>query len=769
MNQERVMSSLGRLLRRGKGGVPYVQQMQWSDCGAACLTMVLAYNGKEIPLAKVRDTLGIARDGVSARQLADGGRRFGLLCRAVKADVEQIELLPTGAVLHWEFNHFVVFDRILSNGVRIVDPATGPRDVPLAAFAESFTGVALLFEPAPEFKPEKGLSQWARLKRWARELMAERRLFQRIVVLSLVLRLMALSLPLLTGVIVDQVVPRADYDLLVVASLAVVMMTLFNGLFGVVRTYLLTHLRVVLDLRSTLGFLDHMVRLPFQFFQQRSDGDLMMRLGSNSTVREMVTSKSLAAILDGVFVLVYGAVVVAVNAKLGAIVFGLVVLEMLVFMVARGRYQRLMAENLEKDARSQSYLVQLLGGIETLKTAGEEQRAVEHYSNLYVEGQNVNLRRTFLDARVDAIREGIAGAAPLILLALGATAVMRGEMTLGSMLAVNSLATSLFGPLSELIGSALDLQLVRSHVDRVDDVLHTEPEQDVAKVRTPHELGGAIAGRGLRFRYAENMPYVVDGVNVDIPAGKSVAIVGPSGSGKTTLLNLLAGLYKPSEGSIFYDGRAVAELDAVAVRRQVGFVPQHPYVFGASIRENIALTRPEATLDQVIAAARAACLHDDVDKMPMSYDTPVSDGGASLSGGQRQRIALARAVLRQPKALFLDEGTSALDNATEARVIANLDCLPCTRLTVAHRLSTVRNADVILVMVGGKLVEQGSHDELYAQGGEYYRLVAASQRGDDGGSMSQLHLVEDTDEQRPTRAVAGARLPAGGRRVLRHG
>jgi ATP-binding cassette subfamily B protein len=719
------------LRRIGLGGprkIPFIQQMEWTDCGAACLAMILAYHGRNVPLARVRDELGLARDGVTARNILEAGTRLGLIGRGVKVDVEKLPLLARGSVLHWEFNHFVVFDRLVKTGVRILDPAVGVRDIPLAKFAESFTGVALEFSPAPDFSQQKAIGNISRLRRYARELLSERKVFDRIVVISLLLRALALVLPLLTGVIVDQVVPRSDYNLLLVAGIAVVMMVGFNAVCEVMRAHLLMHLRTVLDVRSTLGFLDHLVKLPFRFFQQRSDGDLMMRLGSNGTVREMVTSKSLAALLDGTFVLLYGAIVFAVNAKLGFIVLVLVALELLVFVLARGRYMRLMAENLEKQAKSQSFLVQLLGGIETLKCSGVEQQAVEHWSNLYADELNIQLRRLVMDARVDALRMAIATLAPTLLLTIGAMSVMKGEMTLGTMLAMNSLAGSLFGPLAQLVESALDIQLAQPHIDRVDDVLETTPEQDAEVIRTAHEIRGEITTRDLSFRYGANMPLVVDGVSLDIPAGASVAIVGPSGSGKTTLLNLLAGLYQPTSGSVFYDGRRLADVDVRGVRRQVGFVPQHPYVFGASLRENIGLTRPDADLDRIMAAARVACLHEDILAMPMGYDTPVADGGASLSGGQRQRIALARAILRQPAVMFIDEGTSALDNATESRVIGNIERLRCTRITIAHRLTTIQNADVILVMVAGKLVEVGPHDHLMQRRGAYYDLVVASSR-----------------------------------------
>ncbi len=719
------------LRRIGFGGapkIPFVQQMEWTDCGAACLAMVLGYYGRTVALARVRDELGLARDGVTARNILEAGTRLGLIGRGVKVDIEKLPLLARGSILHWEFNHFVVFDRVKNGAVRIFDPAVGVRDIPLPQFADSFTGVALELSPAPDFRSQTGAGNLSRLRRYARELLSERRVFDRIVIISLLLRALALVLPLLTSVIVDQVVPRSDYNLLMVAGLAVVMMVGFNAISEVMRAYLLMHLRTVLDVRSTLGFLDHLVKLPFRFFQQRSDGDLMMRLGSNGTVREMVTSKSLAALLDGTFVLLYGAIVFAVSAKLGIIVVVLVTLEILVYVLARGKYMRLMAENLERQAKSQSFLVQFLGGIETLKCSGVEQQAVEHWSNLYADELNIRLRRGVVDARVDSIRQAIATLAPTLLLTVGAMSVMKGEMSLGTMLAMNSLATSLFGPLSQLVESALDLQLARPHIDRVDDVLETATEQDPDTIHTAHEIRGEISTRDLSFRYAHNMPLVVNGVSLDIPAGSSVAIVGPSGSGKTTLLNLIAGLYQPTSGSVFYDGRRLADVDVRGVRRQVGFVPQHPYVFGASLRDNIALTRPDADLDRIMAAARVACLHDDILEMPMGYDTPVADGGASLSGGQRQRIALARAILRQPAVMFIDEGTSALDNATEARVIANIERLRCTRITIAHRLTTIQNSDFILVMVGGQLVEIGSHDELMRRNGPYRELVVATDR-----------------------------------------
>jgi ABC-type bacteriocin/lantibiotic exporter with double-glycine peptidase domain len=276
------------------------------------------------------------------------------------------------------------------------------------------------------------------------------------------------------------------------------------------------------------------------------------------------------------------------------------------------------------------------------------------------------------------------------------------------------------------VHSALELQLVKGHMDRIDDVLQTPVEQDRDAAMTPPRLRGHVSVKNVSFKYGEQAPLVVQDISLDIPPGAAVALVGPSGSGKSTLLNLLAGLYKPLTGEITYDAKPLHDMDLRQVRQQIGIVPQHPFIFGGTMRENIALTSPGATLDRIAGAARVSCLHDDIAEMPMSYDTVISDGGASLSGGQRQRVAIARAVLRNPTLMLLDEATSALDNQTEARVIEGLEKLRCTRITVAHRLSTVRNADLIVVMDKGKIVEQGNHEQLVASGGLYARLLAAS-------------------------------------------
>jgi ABC-type bacteriocin/lantibiotic exporter with double-glycine peptidase domain len=367
----------------------------------------------------------------------------------------------------------------------------------------------------------------------------------------------------------------------------------------------------------------------------------------------------------------------------------------------------------------------MLAGMETLKCAGAEAGAVERYANLYADCLEVSIKRGRLGATLEAFHSAMNQIGPMVILAVGANAVIGGSLSLGTMLAMSSLATSLFGPLINLVQSLVQLQVVKTYAERIEDVRRAAPERDPDKVYDAPLLGGAVSLAKVSLKYGDG-PFVVDDVSLDIPAGASVALVGPSGSGKTSLLNLIAGIVAPTRGAVKFDGKSLAELDLRAVRQQVGIVPQHPYIFGASLRENIALTAPEATVERIQRAASLAALDGDLAKLPMGLDTVVSDGGASLSGGQRQRIALARAVLREPSILLLDEATSALDNSTEARVTANLRGLCATRVVIAHRLSTVQSADLIVVMDKGKIVETGNHAALLAKNGMYRQLVVAA-------------------------------------------
>jgi ABC-type bacteriocin/lantibiotic exporter with double-glycine peptidase domain len=511
---------------------------------------------------------------------------------------------------------------------------------------------------------------------------------------------------------------------LLVLGAGLAMMVAFDFIAAWVRANLLVQLRTLLDAKLTIGFLDHLIELPFAFFQRRSAGDLMMRLQSNATVREILTSGAMSAILDGSLVSLYLVLVFWASPLMGAVVMGLALVQLSLYWATRRVQRELMTEGLAVQAKTSSYEVELLGGIETLKSMGAEYRAVDRWSNLFVDSLNVSLRRGKLDALVSSLLAAFTMAAPLVILGTGAKLVLDGELGLGAMLGLSALGAGFLGPLSTLVGVAMRFQLLGSYLERIEDVMQTEPEQDPGKVVRAPRLTGRIEAQAVTFRYSEAVPPAVVDVSVAVAPGQFVAIVGPSGAGKSTLAKLLVGLYAPQGGRVLYDGIDLASLDLRSVREQLGVVTQRGDLFGMSVRENIALGHPEIGIEAVVDAARKAAIHDDIVALPMGYDTILADGGASLSGGQRQRLALARALVGQPAIVLLDEATSNLDTLTEAAIQRSLAGLQCTRIVIAHRLSTVMDADVILVMDRGRLVETGTHGELLAHGDVYRRLYA---------------------------------------------
>ncbi len=712
-------------LETGRKSVPWIPQTANTDCGPACLAMVLTYFGKELSLEEVRDRVFKGRDGSTARLLLEAATELGLRGRGVTIhDLDDLRHLPRAAILHWDFKHFVVLESVDRSGAVIVDPLDGRRTVSRQELGQSFTGVALAFEPGRDFQPEKSHRR-SGTAYFIRELLSRSQNLKRIFLVSLLLQLLALALPIGTGLIVDRVVPRADVSLLQLLVGGLVMLLVFRGLITLVRAFLLLQLRTEFDAKITLEFLDHLVDLPYEFFQNRSTGDLVMRLNSNTMVREILTGSALSTLLDGSLVVIYLLILLAVSPPLGLLVLALGVLRIGIFLITRRKHRDLMSSLLGAQARSRGFQVQMLGGIETLKAAGAEKRAVEQWSDLFVDELNVTVAQGRLRAYYDTLLDLLASGSPLVVLLFGTHQVLAGQLTLGTMLALNALAIGFLTPLSSLITTAFDLEILKSYVARIDDVLRTDKEQAPGTFRSTPKLSGRVTLDAVSFSYGPQAPQVIREVSVDIEAGSFVALVGPSGAGKTTLANLLMGLYRPTGGRVLLDGHDLETLDLRAARRQLGVVTQNPYLFGPSIRQAIALAEPSMSLDRVIEAAKAARIHDEIEAMPLGYETLLGDGGSSMSGGQRQRVALARALATRPALLLLDEATSNLDAICEQQIHGELDRYQGTRIVIAHRLSTVRSADRILVVDEGRIVEAGTYEELLAAGGAFASLIEA--------------------------------------------
>ncbi len=709
-------------MRGHRSAIPYIAQAEMADCGAAALAMALGYHGRHVSLAEIHEATGTGRDGVDALRLAEAASAYGLRARGVATELDDLRALPRGTVLHWGAAHFVVLEATSRRGVTIVDPAAGRYRLSWSAVNDLYSGVAVTLEPNDTFAPGGRAAPGA--LHHARKLLARSSGIGRVLATSVVVRVMALAVPVLTGLIVDRVVPNNDGHLLKVLGAVMAALIGYSVLATYLRAHLLLRLRSRLDVDMTLDFLEHLVDLPYAFFLKRSSGDLMMRLRSNATVREILTTGTVAALLDGTLATLYLVVIFALSPTLGVLVSALGAAQVAVLLAARRRNQHLMGESLATEARSQSYAYEMFSAVETLKAAGAERRAVSHWTNLFIAELNVSVRRGRLEALVGTAIHGLALLSPIAVLLVGANLASSGRLSLGTMLALAALATGFLEPLGILVATALQMQLLGSYLARLDDVFNTPTETAGRELRHAPELTGSVRAERLSFRYHSHGPPVVDGADLEVRPGQVLAIVGRSGSGKSTLGRLLLGLYPPSEGRVLLDGMDLAALHPRSVRSQIGVVTQDPYIFGLSIRDNLVLGNPSLPLDRLESAAELAGVADDIRAMPMGFDTPLVDAGASLSGGQRQRLALARALAPRPRILLLDEATSNLDTVTEAKVHGNIARLGCTVIVIAHRLATVIDADHIVVMDAGRVVETGCHNDLMAAGGHYAQLVA---------------------------------------------
>lgn len=721
----------GNLLRRrlqpvpGRAArhVPVVLQQNAVECGAACLAMVLRYYGRKTSIGECSGVSGAGRDGVNARLLAEAARLQGLEAKVLAAPLEAVGQVPLPAIAHWNFNHFVVVERWSPRHAEIVDPAVGRRRVGHYEMDRAFTGVVVVLEPGPRFERRRaaaGLS-WLSYLGALTSASGVRGALLQVLAASLLLQVFGLAVPLLTKAIVDHVLPGRMGSPLGILGAGMLLWLLAFAATTCLRSLLLIHLQGRIDSEMMIGFFRHLLSLPLRFFQQRTTGDVLMRLASNAVIREALTAQTLSVLLDGGMVLLYAAVLLAADRQFGLVAFAVGAVQLGLLLGSSRPLHRLLRRQLSAQAESQGYAVEALKAVATLKASGREASALDRWSNLFLGQLNLSLRRSQVAALVQTGTATLQSLAPLLLLWLGALRVLDGTMPLGSMLALSALAGAFLAPLGALVGTGQRLQLVGAHLDRVRDVLEAEPEQAAGAGLAP-VLAGRIEVRNLSFRYGEGSPLTLDGVSFAVEPGQKVAIVGASGSGKSTLLQLLLGLHPPASGEVLYDGTPLDRLDYGSLRRQVGVVLQDFALFSDSIRQNLAFAHPEAPLEQVARAAHAARIHEEIQRMPMGYETLVAEGGSALSGGQRQRICLARALVGRPAVLLLDEPTSQLDGEAERQIEENLKAIPATRILASHRLSAVRDADLILVLANGSVAEQGTHEELVARGGLYVHL-----------------------------------------------
>ncbi|AUT01945.1 peptidase C39 [Nostoc sp. CENA543] len=716
---------VGHLLQKVTRRYPFFAQQSASDCGAACLVMVSRYWGKRVSVNRLRDIANVDRNGASLRGLSAAAESIGFSTRPVKASLDQLAKQNLPAIAHWEGKHYIVVYQITSKHVIVADPAIGQRTLTHEEFKADWTGYTLLLQPTVFLKD----TQEATTPFWQFfELVKPHGLVMfEVFIASVFIQIFGLITPLFTQLILDRVVVQRSELTLFAVGLGLLIFNLFRVAMTGLRQYLLDHTANKIDVALIVAFIRHTLRLPLSFFESRYVGDIISRVQENRKIQRFLSGEALSILLDLLTVVIYVGLMLWYSWKMALLVLVIVPPFFILALVATPFLRKISREIFNAYANESSYLIEVLSGVRTVKSTAVEQTVRWHWEDLLNKEIKTSFSGQVIGNRLQIFSNTIQAVVSTALLWFGAHQVINNQLTIGQLVAFNMLLGNIITPFQRLIVLWNELQEVTIAVERINDVLDTEAEEDLqyqSRQSLP-PIKGHIRFDRVTFRYhPESDMNILENLTFEIKPGQMVALVGRSGSGKTTISKLVLGLYPPTDGKVLIDGQDITSISLHSLREQVGVVDQDTFLFGGTIRDNISLGSPSASLESVIAAAKLAGADEFIKKLPLGYETQIGEGGGMLSGGQRQRIAIARALLGDPKLLILDEATSHLDAESERIIQRNFNTIlkGRTTLVIAHRLSTVRNADLILVLDKGLLIEQGTHEELMNKKGHYFYL-----------------------------------------------
>ena len=708
---------------------PTVIQMEAAECGAAALGIVLAHYGRRVPLEELRVQCGVSRDGSKAGNMVRVARKYGLIAEGYRQEPDGLHHLPLPLILFWEFNHFVVLEGVKGDKVYLNDPAMGPRRTDLAELDRSFTGVVLAFKPGPDFKtggPQPSLIQdlLARLTGLNRAV-----LFTFLVGLALVVP--NLISPTFSKVFIDRIMVRAQTDWAAPLLWLMVAAALTTGLLTWLQQNNLLRMQIKLSLTSSAKFLSRLLKLPIEFFAQRYIGDLISRVQLNDMVAQLLAGDLAANAISLVMIFFYAGLMVQYDFGLTGIVclFGLLNLTAL-YYVSRRRVD-LNQRFFKEQGRLIGLAMSGLNQIETIKATGGEADFFARWSGYQVKVLNAEQELGAPSYALGAAPPLLTALAALAVLVLGGFRVIEGRLSIGDLAAFQVLVAVFLSPVNQLVGVGPKLQDAQGYMRRLDDVLDNQPD-DLLLHDDPEpaegvgpKLTGRLELKDVSFGYSPLDEPVIRNLNLTLAPGDRVALVGASGSGKSTAAKLAAGLYRPWSGEVLYDGRPREEIGRAVMTNSLALVDQEIMLFEGTAADNLKLWDETVDDDRIIRAARDAAIHHDLAARPGGYSAPVLEGGANFSGGQRQRLEIARALIAEPTILILDEATSSLDPTTEKTVDDNIRSRGCTCLIVAHRLSTIRDCDEIIVLDRGRVVQRGRHEDMIDQDGPYADLIKA--------------------------------------------
>lgn len=684
-----------------------ILQSESSECGLACLAMIASHHGYQTDLHELRKRFAISLKGATLAQVMRHATSLQFSCRPLRLELDEIDQLALPCILHWNLNHFVVLTKVKKGidgnlTLHIIDPAVGVRKVSKAETSQRFTGVALELAPSPDFATKPSPPRMP-IKELVGKIVGVRRAVIQLIVLAIALELFAIVMPLFNQFVTDEVIVSADRDLLRLLIIGFGILMVTQTAISLARSWFLMRWSIEVGVQWTNRVFSHLLRLPTAFFEKRHLGDITSRFSSIGAIQNTLTGLLVESALDGFMALFALAMMFLYSPKLSAVVMlgcaSYVVLRLLAYYPFREAFQ----EKTVLAAKESSNFLETIRAITPLKLYGRESERQARWLNLRQDVINRDVKTQKLSIVFKVSNSLISGVLSLTMFYIGAGDVMDHVLTIGMLFAFNSYATTFSGRFFSLVDTVIDLRMLRFHMERLSEIILEPIEPEVGLETDLSRLSSDITLRNIRFRYADGEPWILDGVNLHIPAGQSIAVIGDSGCGKSTLCKIILGLLMPTEGEVLIGGVPVKQVGLRAYRSLVGTVMQDDILLAGSIAENISFYSAHVDVDRIERCARLASVHDEIAMMPMGYQTLLGEMGGNLSGGQKQRILLARALYKNPRVLALDEATSHLDINNEKKVSRALSRLELTRIMVAHRPETINMAECVVLLSGGKL------------------------------------------------------------------
>jgi NHLM bacteriocin system ABC transporter peptidase/ATP-binding protein len=701
--------------------MPMVMQMESVECGAASLTMILAHYGKWLPLEEVRAACGVSRNGSSAKDIVLAARNYGLEAEGYQVTPEALEGMQP-AIIHWNFNHFVVFRGFKKGAAYLNDPNAGPIEVPIDDFRKSFTGVALTFAPTEAFKKE---GHRTRILSYVRKyLQGAGEAFWLTFVFALLASFVALVIPLFTRTFLDEILSGKNRDWSPTFFLLMGIVALFQFILVLIQARYAKRVAGSLALKGNVKYLNHVLRLPISFFAMRSVGELQQRQHLNETITHSLVEVLAPQIINIALLGLYLALMLSYSVVLTFVGIIAALINLVIVQYHSNQRINLIHSMEQSTGKYFSATVSCIDNMESIKAAGAETGFFEYWSGLWARKFNMEGNATEQQLKMNLLPILVNGLVNTTILILGALLILKGELSVGMLLAFQGFMSSFLSPVNDIVNASKTIVVMRSQMERIEDVMkfpkdHRENEGNMYEGK----LGGLVELKNVTFGYSTLLPPLIENFNLRIEPGHSVAFVGSSGCGKSTLAKLISGLYKPWSGEILFDGRPIESISSEELTNSVAVIDQNVVLFDDTVAQNIRMWDESIEDFTLMMACNDAQIRDDIISRPDGFGTKLVRGGQNFSGGQRQRMEIATALAKEPAVLIMDEATSALDPKTEDQVMASIRMMGPTQIIIAHRLSTIRDCDEIIVMDQGKILQRGTHEELIKQEGLYRNLM----------------------------------------------